>query len=200
LPKLLSSAPSGLTRRKAARPRAAASGVGTVEVDQGPIESPGGGSRIAAEERSMAMQVTSTAFANGGTIPARYTCDGDDLSPPLAWAGAPPATRSFAIVCRDPDAPAGTWYHWAAFDIPPDLAALEEGDQPGRAAVNDFGKRGYGGPCPPRGHGPHRYRTTLYALDIYRLDVPAGARCRDVEDAARAHALATAELAGLYGR
>ena len=152
----------------------------------------------------MTMRLTSTAFANRAEIPERYTCDGENLSPPLAWSGAPPAAGSFAIICRDPDAPAGVWYHWAAFDISrtedklaehcaPEAAAL-------RQAINDFGKRGYGGPCPPHGHGPHHYHFTLYALDIEHIDASTRAHCREIEDAAKAHALARAELIGLYAR
>ncbi len=152
----------------------------------------------------MTMRLTSAGFTNGSEIPARFTCDGANLSPPLAWSGAPPGTRSFAILCRDPDAPSGTWYHWAAFDIPRGAEALEERLPPGsatiRQAINDFGKRGYGGPCPPHGHGSHHYHFALYALDVEHLDVPASARCRDVEKAAKAHALAAAELVGLYAR
>jgi Raf kinase inhibitor-like YbhB/YbcL family protein len=152
----------------------------------------------------MTMRLISAGFANGGEIPARFTCDGDNLSPPLAWSGAPAGTRSLALVCSDPDAPAGTWYHWAAFDIPCTLDALEEHCRPAsttmRQAINDFGKRGYGGPCPPSGHGRHHYRFILYALDAEHLDVPASAHCRDVVKAAKAHALATAELIGVYVR
>ncbi len=151
----------------------------------------------------MTMRLTSTAFRPGGTIPARFTCDGENLSPPLAWSGAPEGTRSFALVCRDPDAPAGVWYHWAIFDIAPGRDGLEEHCRPSggvHQAVNDFGQRGYGGPCPPHGHGRHHYHFTLYALDVEHLDVPAGARCREVEAEAKAHALAEAELTGLYAR
>ncbi len=152
----------------------------------------------------MTMRLTSAAFANGGEIPARFTCDGENLSPPLAWSGAPPGTRSFAIVCRDPDAPSGPWYHWAALDIARIVDALQEHCRPGspamRQAINDFAKRGYGGPCPPHGHGRHHYHFTLYALDVEQLDVPVSAHCRNVENAARAHALATAELIGVYAR
>ena len=152
----------------------------------------------------MAMQLTSSAFSPNGTIAARFTCDGADVSPPLAWSGAPPETRSFALVCSDPDAPAGTWYHWAAFDIPAGSQALAEhirADSSGlRHAVNDFGKAAYGGPCPPRGHGTHHYIFTLYALSVEHLELGAGADCRAVEKAAKAHALATARLTGLYAR
>lgn len=152
----------------------------------------------------MTMRLTSTAFAGGAEIPSRYTCDGDNLSPPLAWFGAPPATRSFTILCRDPDAPAGVWYHWAIFDIPRTIDELAEHYPPGgagmRQAINDFGKRGYGGPCPPRGHGRHHYHFTLYAVDVEHIVAPAGARCREIESATKVHALATAELIGLYAR
>ena len=152
----------------------------------------------------MTMQLTSTVFANGNDIPARFTCDGKDLSPPLAWSGAPPGTRSFAIICSDPDAPSGIWYHWAAFDIPHNVEALDEHFRPGstkiREAVNDFGRKGYGGPCPPRGHGRHHYHFTLYALDVQHLDISTSARCDDVEEAVTGHTIATAKLTGLYAR
>jgi len=152
----------------------------------------------------MTMRLTSAGFTHGSEIPAHFTCDGGNLSPPLAWSGAPPGTRSFAIICRDPDAPSGAWYHWAAFDIPRSADTLEEHVSPSsatiRQAINDFGKRGYGGPCPPHGHGPHHYHFALYALGVEHLEAPASARCRDVEKAAKAHALATAELIGLYAR
>lgn len=152
----------------------------------------------------MAMQLTSGAFANNGQIPVRFTCDGDDFSPPLTWSGAPPATRSFVIVCRDPDAPGGVWYHWAAFDIPRATNGLAEHCLPGSTAllqaINDFGKQGYGGPCPPRGHGPHHYYFTLYALRADHIEASRAAHCRDIENAAKAHAIATAELVGTYGR
>ncbi len=152
----------------------------------------------------MAMRLSSDAFADGGQIPGRFTCDGDDFSPPLVWSGAPAPTRSFAIICRDPDAPGGTWYHWAAFDIPRKSNSLAEHCLPGNAAlrqaVNDFGKKGYGGPCPPRGHGPHHYHFVLYALDIERFDALGTAHCRDIEKVAKVHAIETAELIGIYGR
>lgn len=151
----------------------------------------------------MAMRLTSTAFGSDG-IPARFTCDGADVSPPLAWSGAPAGTRSFALVCSDPDAPSGTWYHWAVFDIPAGTVELAENhpakSHVGRQAINDFGAQDYGGPCPPRGHGAHHYHFTLYALNIEHLGAAVGARCRDVEKAAKTHAIATAELIGLYGR
>ncbi len=159
---------------------------------------------MATTKRSGAMGLTSSAFAQGKNIPSNFTCDLGDYSPPLAWSGAPSDTRSFALVCCDPDAPSGNWYHWAAFDIPVGTTGLAEslGPQkaPFREAINDFGKRGYGGPCPPEGHGRHHYHFKLYALDIAHLELPASVRCREVERAAEAHALATAELIGTYSR
>ena len=153
----------------------------------------------------MSFTLGSPAFALGGKIPVKYSCDGADLSPPLHWVEAPAATLGFALVCADPDAPAGTWYHWAIFDIPVTVRSLSEHYRPDahdgiREATNDFDRPGYGGPCPPRGHGQHHYHFTLYALNVARLPVTASPRCRDVERAAQQHALARAELVGVYGR
>lgn len=154
----------------------------------------------------MSLTLTSTAFSHGERIPERHTCEGDDLSPPLAWSGAPKGTASFALLCDDPDAPRGTWHHWAVFDIPADTSALREGYPPDaavgrvRQAVTDFGRTGYGGPCPPPGHGIHHYFFKLLALNVARLDLPAGARCEDVEEGAEPHVLARAELMGTYSR
>jgi Raf kinase inhibitor-like YbhB/YbcL family protein len=152
------------------------------------------------------MQLTSPAFSDAERIPRRFTCDGEDLSVPLRWSKAPDGTRSFVILCDDPDAPAGVWHHWAVYDIPPDRAELAEGvGEPGpkvalKQAVNDFGRLGYGGPCPPRRHGPHRYRFHLLALSVDHLPVPAKPSCREVEQQARKHAIAEATLVGLYQR
>lgn len=152
------------------------------------------------------MHLTSPAFTNGGPVPVRYTCDGEDLSPPLAWSGAPPGAQSFALLCDDPDAPAGTWHHWAAFDVPADVVNFDEG-MPSREtvgairqALNDFGRFGYGGPCPPRGHGLHHYHFRLLALDVKSLGLKGRVRCREVERAVQPHVLATAELVGTFGR
>lgn len=151
------------------------------------------------------MQLSSSAFATDARIPRRHTCDGENLSPPLAWHGVPAGTRSFALFCDDPDAPRGTWHHWALFDIPAATMALPEGigQQPGGGmchAENDFGRTGYGGPCPPHGHGPHHYRFRLVALDVERLGLDGVAACRDVERATRKHVLAEAVLVGVYER
>ena len=151
------------------------------------------------------MRLKSNAFADGAAVPQRFTCEGDDTSPPLEWSEAPTGTRSFALVCDDPDAPGGTWHHWAAYDISAARTALPEGagrrDAKDLAqAVNDFGRTGYGGPCPPRGHGPHHYHFRLLALSIDRLPVGQAPPCRDVEREARTHLIAEAVLVGIYQR
>lgn len=150
------------------------------------------------------MQLRSSAFPDGTTIPRRFTCDGTDLSPPLDWSDAPEATRSFVLLCDDPDAPAGTWHHWAAYDIPADRAALVEGAaQQGKGfkqAINDFQQPGYGGPCPPRGDGIHRYRFRLLALAVDRLPARREPSCQAVEREANKHLLAEATLIGTYQR
>lgn len=152
------------------------------------------------------MRLSSSAFADGAAIPRRYTCDGEDVSPPLAWRDAPEGTRSFAVLCDDPDAPAGTWHHWAVYDIPAGEAALaENASRAGDAArfkqaVNDFQRPGYGGPCPPHRHGPHHYHFRLLALSVDRLPLGGRLTCRAVEQAARKHAIAEAVLVGVYQR
>ena len=154
----------------------------------------------------MSLTLKSSAFTEGQRIPKRYTCEGEDLSPPLTWSGAPEGTKSFALLCDDPDAPMGTWHHWAAYDIPASTSELKEGYPsdavvgPVHQAVTDFGRTGYGGPCPPPGHGTHRYFFKLLALDVARLDVPSGVKCQDVEAAAKPHVLGHAELMGTYSR
>ena len=105
----------------------------------------------------MTIQITSSAFKEGETIPAKYTCDGANVSPPLAWSGVPGGTKSLAVIADDPDAPVGTWVHWVLYDLPAGQNSLVEGVQgAGLQGINDFRKTGYGGPCPPRGK-PHRY-------------------------------------------
>jgi Raf kinase inhibitor-like YbhB/YbcL family protein len=154
----------------------------------------------------MAFSLTSTAFRDGERVPDRYTCTGDDISPPLAWSDAPAGTKSFALLCDDPDAPAGTWHHWAAFDIPADSHGLPEAyptdaEVDGtRQAVTDFRRTGYGGPCPPPGHGTHHYHFSLLALSVERLDLPTKVHCTEVESAARRHMLAEIRLTGTYSR
>lgn len=152
------------------------------------------------------MRLTSSAFADGATIPRRYTCEGEDVSPPLAWSDPPASTGSFVLLCDDPDAPGGTWHHWAAYDIPADRTELAEGAAQQRGAsnfkqaINDFRKSGYGGPCPPPRHGLHHYHFRLLALALDRLAIPDGSTCRVVEREARKHVLDEATLVGVYQR
>ena len=144
------------------------------------------------------MELRSEAFENGGMIPARYTCDGRDISPPLEISGVPDGTVSLALVMDDPDAPGGTFDHWLVWNIPPETARIEEGREPqGVQGRTDFGRLGYGGPCPPS--GTHTYRFKLYALDC-TLDLPEGARKAQLEAAMQGHILAQALLEGRYSR
>jgi hypothetical protein len=155
-------------------------------------------------ESAMTIQITSPAFTEGNPIPKKYTCEAEDVSPPLAWSGLPGGTKSLALIADDPDAPAGVWVHWVIFNLPPTLAGLSEGIaktpkvEGGVQGNNDFRKIGYGGPCPPRGK-PHRYFFKLYALDTL-LALEAGASKADVEKAMRGHILAQGQLMGTYGR
>jgi hypothetical protein len=154
---------------------------------------------------AMPFQITSTAFSSGGMIPKNYTCDGPDLSPPLAWKDPPAGTQSFALIADDPDAPAGTWVHWVIYNIPsttkelpeglPKSEKLPDGTMQGR---NDFRKTGYGGPCPPPGK-PHRYFFKLYAVDT-KLSLKPGATKAELESAMKGHTLAQTEIIGKYGR
>jgi Raf kinase inhibitor-like YbhB/YbcL family protein len=150
------------------------------------------------------MQLSSTAFDDTGDIPRRFTCDGENISPPLRWVDPPRTARSFVLLCSDPDAPGGVFRHWAAYDIDAAESDLPEGVASSAAglkqALNDFQRRGYGGPCPPRGHGAHQYRFTLLALDTPKLELAEAPSCEDVERAARRHALADANLTGFYQR
>ena len=157
------------------------------------------------KEGEMALVVSSSAFQEGSKIPARYTCEGQDVSPALSWGEPPAETQSFALIMDDPDAPVGVFTHWVLFNLPADSRGLPEavptqpqlpdGSLQGR---NDFGKTGYGGPCPPPGR-PHRYQFTLYALD-QTLDLKAGASKKQVIDAMQEHSLAQGRLTGIYQR
>ena len=154
----------------------------------------------------MTFQLHSSAFSDGDPIPARFTCEGKNVSPPLKWDGVPDDVKGFALVCSDPDAPAGTWYHWAVDTIPADARALPEGFSPIPAqkgmhqSNNDFKRPGYGGPCPPPGDGVHHYRFVLMALDVPLLDLEDEVTCRQVEQLASNHAIAQATLTGTYSR
>jgi len=150
------------------------------------------------------VKLTSAVFEQGGLIPATYTCDGRDVSPPLAWSGAPDHTKSFALISDDPDAPMGTWVHWVAWNIPGTTTALEENVPKKETLPNgmkqgttDFRRIGYGGPCPPS--GTHRYFFKVYALDT-NLNLPARTTKKELERAMQGHILAQAELMGKYKR
>jgi Raf kinase inhibitor-like YbhB/YbcL family protein len=151
----------------------------------------------------MALQLIVEAFGEDQKIPKLYTCEGEDLSPSLHWTGAPEETRSFALIMDDPDAPAGTWNHWLIFDLPATVKSLPEGHQPGKdglSGTNDFGRPDYGGPCPPKGHGPHRYFFKLYALDVPSLKLEHGAKRSDIDRAMQGHILAESQWMGRYER
>jgi Raf kinase inhibitor-like YbhB/YbcL family protein len=153
----------------------------------------------------MAFSLRSSVIEAGSRIPEAYTCDGRDVSPPLRWEDAPAGTQSFALICEDPDAPMGTWVHWVVYNLPADARKLPEG-VPAREGLqdgslqgkNDFGRVGYGGPCPPRGK-PHRYFFRLYALDA-RLPPGAGNTKGTLLRAMTGRVLGQCELQGLYGR
>jgi len=151
----------------------------------------------------MPFRLITSAFEEGGSIPKLYTCEGADVSPSLEWSDEPRDTKSYALIADDPDAPAGAWNHWLLWDIPASVHALAQGFKPGKLAVsgaNDFGKPGYGGPCPPRGHGPHRYFFKIYALDVESLNLRGGARRADLDRALRGHILAQSQYMGRYER
>lgn len=141
----------------------------------------------------------SEAFAHGEEIPRGHTCDGEDVSPALSWSDPPAGTRALALIVDDPDAPVGTFTHWLAWNIDPLAGGLGEGESAPATGRNDFGTGGWSGPCPPPGHGAHRYFFRLHALDA-ELDVGFHAGRRELEQALAGHVLATAELMGTYGR
>jgi len=145
------------------------------------------------------MHLESSAFIHLGTIPTKYTCDGENINPPLAWGGAPEQTRSFALIMDDPDAPAGLWVHWLLWNIDPRTTGIAEHSVPAGAAqgMTSFGQAAYGGPCPP--DREHRYFFKLYALDTL-ISLPVSATKETLEQATRGHILAQAELIGRYDR
>lgn len=160
------------------------------------------GNLYAVEESKMSFSLSSTAFQNGAGIPSVYTCEGANISPPLSWQNAPSETKTFVLICEDPDAPAGTWTHWVLYNIPNQMKGLSEniskqahladGSMQG---INDFKQIGYGGPCPPS--GTHRYYFKLYALNTH-LSLPPKATKAQVEQAIEGHILQQTELMGIY--
>ncbi|MFH1492641.1 MAG: YbhB/YbcL family Raf kinase inhibitor-like protein [Candidatus Omnitrophota bacterium] len=153
---------------------------------------------------AMALEIESPAFKAGEFIPKKYTCEADDISPPLFWKDAPEGTKSFILINDDPDAPGGDWVHWLVYNIPVQVNRLEENMQKMHFMANamqgltSFGSVGYGGPCPPPGK-PHRYFFKLYALDTV-LGLKPGANKKSLLKAMQGHILAEAELVGLYKR
>lgn len=152
----------------------------------------------------MDIKIASSAFDEGGTIPVKYTCDGEDVSPPLEWSGMPEGAKTLVLISDDPDAPMGTWVHWVLFNLPaavhnlpediPPVHTMESGAKQG---MNDFRKIGYGGPCPPG--GTHRYYFKIYALDT-EIDLEAGATKPEILRAMEGHILAQGQLMGRYSR
>jgi Raf kinase inhibitor-like YbhB/YbcL family protein len=146
---------------------------------------------------TMPMKLESQAFAEGATIPVKYTCDGEDTSPDLNWSNDPVGTMSFVLIMDDPDAPGGTWDHWIVFNIPPTTKSVQEGQEPqGTKGKNSWGNLGYGSPCPPS--GTHRYFFTIYALDLDTLSLAEGATKSAVEASMVGHILDQASLMGTY--
>jgi len=159
---------------------------------------------FARAKGGVVMNLTSSAFQNGGMIPGKYTCDGVNISPPLAWDAVPEGTKSLALICDDPDAPMGTWVHWVYYDMPQGTAGLPENVAPqehtankGMQGINDFRKIGYGGPCPPS--GTHRYYFKIYALDTM-LNLGPGATKEQLLKKMENHILGQAQLVGKYKR
>ena len=140
------------------------------------------------------MKLTSPEFENGNKIPRKFTCEGDDFNPKLIIEAIPAGAKSLALIVDDPDAPMGTWVHWVSFNIPV-ISQIDEDSIPGKQGINDFGRKDYGGPCPPS--GTHRYFFKLYALDTV-LDLNEGINKEALEEAVEGHILDTAELIGLY--
>ncbi|HEV8408415.1 MAG TPA: YbhB/YbcL family Raf kinase inhibitor-like protein [Sphingomicrobium sp.] len=146
------------------------------------------------------LQLTSDAFRDGQPIPSQYTCDGAGQTPTLHWGEPPKDTKSFALVIDDPEAPSGIFRHWGVFDIPPSARSIGGNERIGTEVSNDFGRPGYGGPCPPKGNGPHHYHFKLFALDVGSLGLNANSHVSDVEREAQKHVVASGELIGTYER
>ncbi|MHA1547674.1 MAG: YbhB/YbcL family Raf kinase inhibitor-like protein [Alphaproteobacteria bacterium] len=152
------------------------------------------------------MILTSPDFGQGETIPAEYTCDGEDRSPSFAWSGMPEDAKTLLFVCDDPDAPGGVFHHWAAYNIPPTWTGLKAGygaetlEEDFLQAINDFGRPGYAGPCPPKADKPHGYHFRLSALSTTIVSAAPSANCVEIITLARPHVMDFVELVGFYGR
>jgi hypothetical protein len=170
-----------------------------------PVTAGGADKTNPSKVMSLSITITSTAFSEGQPIPAKYSCEGSDASPPLKWTNAPATTKSFALIADDPDAPVGTWVHWVLYDLPPNTTGLPEGVAKtqfiagnAKQGLNSWPRLGYGGPCPPPGK-PHRYFFKLYALDTM-LDLKPGVTKKDLLKAMESHILAEGQLMGTYQR
>ncbi len=170
-----------------------------------PTSQPAPSASTAAPETSQpaagggGLMVTSTAFTEGGNIPQKYSCQGEKVSPELKWSGAPAATKSFALIVEDPDAPSGTFIHWVAFDIPASQTEIIEGaNQAGKGGKNSAGQNTFTPPCPPS--GSHRYIFNIYALDVASLNLNPGATRDQVTNAMQGHILAQGKLMGRYAK
>ncbi len=150
----------------------------------------------AQSKNAKSFKLTVSVFPDRGSIPRHFACDGENVSPPMTWSGEPQGTQSFALIVDDRDAPMG-FIHWLLWDIPASVHALAEGAEAGTSGLNGFGKRGYGGPCPPA--GSHLYAFQLLALDVPSITLAAGAKRPDLDRALRKHVLAKAEYDGAYG-
>lgn len=155
----------------------------------------------------MGFSLKSHDFNDGETLNKRYSCEGDGMSPDLEWDGPPQGTRSYALIVEDPDAPGGVFTHWVVFDMPATFKHLDRGmgnDQDLKDGIKqgttDFGHTGYGGPCPPRGHGRHRYNFVIKALDIPMLGLTDGAEKADVLKAIKGHVLGESRITGVFER
>jgi Raf kinase inhibitor-like YbhB/YbcL family protein len=163
------------------------------------------GEKSSTNAATMKLHLTATSFAEGQPIPSRHAFDNQNLSPALQWSGVPPAAKSLALICDDPDAPMGTWVHWVIYDLPPDATGLAEGvatspelADGAKQGLNDYKRIGYGGPSPPPGK-PHRYFFKLYALDT-KLDLKPGLMKKELLKAMDGHVLAEGQLMGTYQR
>jgi Raf kinase inhibitor-like YbhB/YbcL family protein len=154
-------------------------------------------SGVLEAKRVKNLSVKSPVFENNKLIPAKYTCDGDNVNPPLTIEGVPEEAKSLVLIVDDPDAPMGTWDHWIVWNIPPTTRKIEENTVPGTEGMSTYRKHAYGGPCPP--YGTHRYFFKIYALDT-ELDLNQDSEKKDVEKAMESHVLAEGELVGLYRR
>ncbi len=144
------------------------------------------------------MKITSSAFENRGQIPSKYTCDGEDINPPLKFENVPERAQALALIADDPDAPSGTWVHWTVWNMPVSTTGIDEGNKPaGVEGMTSFGSKGYGGPCPPS--GSHKYFFKLYALDT-ELDLDMDADKEALEYAMQGHIIEQTELTGNYSR